>query len=128
MGYYNNRPKTNIERIRDAVEDIDGTVNKEVFFVTFTATTESDVTTWTVDKTVTEIIEAAEAGSLVFGVVNGDSVTSYMNLRAYSETDGEAVFQEWDIDTVETLTLRQWVVDTNGVTLTEYYVTASSGT
>ena len=128
MGYYNNRPKTNIERIRDAVEDIDGTVNKEVFFVTFTATTESDVTTWTVDKTVTEIIEAAEAGSLVFGVVNGDSGTSYMNLRAYSETDGEAVFQEWDIDTVETLTLRQWVVDTNGVTLTEYYVTASSGT
>ena len=128
MGYYNNRPKTSIERIRDAVEDIDGNITKEVFYVAFSVTTESDVDTWATDKTASEIIEAAKGGALVVGVLESASGASYMNLLGYSETDGEATFQEWDVDTVDTLTLRQWLVGSDSVTKTEYYVTASSGT
>lgn len=56
MGYYNSRPKTNIERIRDAVEDMD---NNGLGLVV-TGTTEDNVTT--LDKTYQEIYNSFSNG------------------------------------------------------------------
>ena len=56
MGYYNNRPKTSLERIRDAVEDID---NNGLGLVV-TGTTVDSVTT--LDKTYQEIYNSFSAG------------------------------------------------------------------
>lgn len=117
-----------LDRIADALEDIDNKLNKEVFYVAFTKTVESDVTTWSVDKTAAEIIAAVEDGALVVGVFTGDAGTSYIHLLGYDESDGEAVFQEWDVDTNNLLTLRQWTVDADGTTLAEYTVSATPST
>lgn len=83
VGYYNSRPKTNIERIRDAVEDID---NNGLGLVV-TGTTEDTVTT--LDKTYEEIYNAFSNGInvVILWPNEGEDINASIVVAMYTSSD-----------------------------------------
>lgn len=83
MGYYNSRPKTNIERIRDAVEDMD---NNGLGLVV-TGTTEDNVTT--LDKTYQEIYNSFSNGInvVILWPNEGETVNACIVVAMYTSGD-----------------------------------------
>lgn len=83
MGYYKDRPKTNIERIRDAVEDID----QKGFGLVVNGTTEDTVTT--LDKTWQEIYDAFSSGINVVILWLGQGEEANANIVVAVYTSGD---------------------------------------
>ena len=83
MGYYNDRPKTTLERIRDAVEDID---NNGLGLVV-TGTTEDTVTT--LDKTWQEIYNSFSSGInvVILWPDEGEVVNAGIVIAMYTSGD-----------------------------------------
>lgn len=83
MGYYNDRPKTNIERIRDAVENID----HNGLGLVVTGTTEDTVTT--LDKTYEEIYNAFSNGInvVILWPNEGEEINSEIVVSMYTSGD-----------------------------------------
>lgn len=83
MGYYNNRPKTNVERIRDAVEDI----NENGIGQIVTGETEDNVTT--LDKTYQEIYDAFSSGSqvVIMWPNEGEEINASIVVAMYTSSD-----------------------------------------
>lgn len=83
MGYYNDRPKSNIERIRDAVEDIDN----NGFGLVANGTTEDTVTT--LDKTWQEIYDAFSSGKnvVILWLNEGETANAGIVVSVYTSGD-----------------------------------------
>jgi len=83
MGYYNDRPKTTLERIRDAVEDID----RNGLGLVVTGTTEDNVTT--LDKTYQEIYNSFASGIqvVILWPNAGEEINASIVVAMYTSSD-----------------------------------------
>lgn len=110
-----------LDRIADALEEM--SPNPRVCWVTLTATTEDDTTTWTSDKYYAELEDAVASGAFVVAKF----LDSYILYAPIFGIDGEnktVAFQVHSVNTTDgKLGIFHFVVGEDSVTETYYTVT-----